>query len=139
MTGPKPTRLWHHLCREHFWWLVNERIYARCPPTNFKIPDHCQKKCLPHNQFHKYDQLRIAMLTLAGTAALCYAFGHIDYNKYASLFVSDDSDKVIQKNKVIKKIPCDQREPEPLQPCVCDEPEKPKNSKKAKKPPKPDC
>lgn len=142
MVGIKPTHLWHHLCHKHFWWLVNERLYARCPPKKLGIQDPCQKIiCHPHNQFNRYDFLTIVMISLAGTAGLSYTFGHIDYNKYASWIQPFECniEKSEEQNKKKKKpVPCDEREPEPIEPCVCDEPGKaPVKSKKKSK--KSDC
>lgn len=142
MVGLKPTRLWHHLCRKHFWWLIRERIYARCPrKTVFKkfyqIPDPCPEiVCPPHDHFKKFDMLKIVGIVLAGTGTLCYSFAHFDFKKYEPLTPSYDCsiDKIDKKTK--KKVPCDEREPEELPACVCDEPEEPRKKfkKKEKKP-----
>lgn len=126
MVGLKPTRLWHHLCRKHFWWLINERIYARCPPKRKfrkydEVPDPCPGPvCPPHDHFNRKDFLKIVGIVLASTCGLSYAFGHFDPSKYKPYL----SSYVCETNtiKKIKKVPCDQQEPEEIPPCVCDEP-----------------
>lgn len=146
MVGVKPTHLWHHLCRKHFWWLIHERIYARCPVKKkfkkyYQIPDPCKEVvCPPHDHFNKFDMLKIIGIVLAGTGGLCYAFGHFDLDKckdcYASYDCTDVTPTEGKEVRKFKKIPCDQREPEPVPPCVCDEPEAPRKKfkKKEKKP-----
>lgn len=136
MVGLKPTRLWHHLCREHFWWLIRERIYARCPvKKQFKkyhqIPDPCPDiVCPPLEHFNKFDMLKIVGIVLASAGGLSYSFGRFDPTKYEPCALYDCS--IDQKEKVIKKkVPCDQREPEEIPPCICEEPaEPPKKIKK---------
>lgn len=144
MVGLKPTRLWHHLCRKHFLWLIHERIYARCPLKKefkkyYQIPDPCPEVvCPPHDHFNKFDMLKIVGIVLVGTGGLCYAFGHFDLSKYEPYYTGSfdcSADKKLN-GKNVKKIPCDEREPEPVPPCICDEPEEPKKWKKKEKKPK---
>lgn len=144
MVGIKPTRLWHHLCRKHFWWLINERIYARCPkriPKKYdQIPDPCpQPVCPPHDHFNRLDMLRITGIVLAATGGLCYAFGHFDLSKYDPYLSSYEctivSKEEEEKEKKQRKVPCDERVPEEIPACICDDPEeKPKKWKKEIKP-----
>lgn len=137
MVGPKPTRLWHRLCRKHFWWLINETIYARCPPKRkprkyYEVPDPCPEPvCPPHEHFNRKDFLIIVGIVLASTCGLNYAFGHFDPSKYEPYFSSYVCESTIVKEKK-KKVPCDQREPEEIPPCVCDEPEEPPQKKNKK-------
>lgn len=145
MVGLRPTRLWHHLCRKHFWWLIHERLYARCPLKKklkkyYQIPDTCKKiLCAPHDHFNKFDMLKIVGIVLVGTGGLCYAFGHFDPSKFEPYYPGkyDCTVEIAQlQEKNIRKIPCDEREPEPVPPCICDEPDEPpkKWKKKEKKP-----